>query len=91
MHNLRNSQKELILKNLKNIRGMTTTNDLLFFTISKSDNNGSSYYEIARSEWRKHGSGYVLRPAALVSTATSAAAVTRLKVEFHRSFDNTHD
>ena len=43
MHNLRNSQKELILKNLKNIRGMTTTNDLLFFTISKSDNKNATY------------------------------------------------
>ena len=63
---------------------------LLDGIIFKSDNSGSSYYQIARSEWRKHGSGYMLGPAALVSTATSATNNTRLKVEFHRSFDNSH-
>lgn len=64
---------------------------LLDGIIFKSDNNGSSYYEISRQEWRKHGSGYMLGPAAQVSTATAVSSTTRFRVEFHRSFDSSHN
>lgn len=57
--------------------------------ISKSNNSGSSYGEIARNEHRKHGSGYVNGPAATCCVGTAAASNVRLRCQFSRSYNAT--
>ncbi len=74
------------------IRANNSTDNygLLATSISKSDNNGSSWNEISREEHRKHGSGYSIAPAAFASTGTSTSSATRFKIEFNRSYEGTH-
>ena len=73
------------------IKSSASTDDygLVSCSILKSTNSGSSYTEYMRDENRKHGSGYVLGPAASATLVTTTANTTRIRVTFSESYDAT--
>ena len=70
--------------------GATSENyGIMNAAISRSTDGGSNYVEIARNEWRKHGSGYMIAPSSSCSLACVVHNGDRIRISSDKSFDGT--